>query len=92
MIEYIVLAVISAFVLGTVLVALSLAFTEAGFLGGICMVLAPVSALAPTWYLQAFPIDWNASYAPMIWVACSVGSLALFIGLALHFSDKYEKR
>jgi hypothetical protein len=87
---YIVLAVISAFVLGTALVALFLSFTELGLMSTICMVLAPTSALAPTWYLQG--MDTTSNWSAILWVVCSVGSLGLFVGLGLHFSDKYEKR
>jgi len=89
MISYIIIAVIFLLLLVGIAQILYETAKHLGLLALTFIMLAPIGALAPTWYLQGLePSRFTAS----LWVVCSVGSLMLFIGLALHFSDKYQKR
>jgi urea transporter len=90
MISYIIIAVVFLLLLVGIAQIIYETAKHLGLLALTCIILAPVSAMAPTWYLQG--MDTSSNWSAILWVVCSVGSLALFVFLGIHFSDKFEPK
>ena len=87
MVSYIIIAVIFLLLLVGIAQILFETVKHLGLLATSCIILAPISAIAPMWYLQGMEAN---NLSALLWVVCSVGSMALFVFLGMHFSDKHE--
>ena len=89
MISYIIIAVIFLLILVGIAQIIYETAKHLGLLALTFIVLAPIGAIAPMWYLQGLePSGLTAS----LWLVCSVGSLASCVFLGMHFADKYEPK
>lgn len=90
MVSYIIIAVIFLLLLVGIAQILFETVKHLGFLATSCIILTPISALAPTWYLQG--MDTSSNWSAILWVACSLGSMALFVFLGMYFADKHPTK
>jgi len=88
-ISYIIIAVILVLLLVGIAQIIYETAKHLGLLALTFIILAPIGAIAPTWYLQGLePSGLTAS----LWVVCSVGSLMLCVFLGMHYADKFEPK